>query len=159
MKKFYNADQSDFEDLLALTIDFEFDKDIVSNAEFKPDEKALRKERRADLKNLLADKTCNYIVCNYNKQLAAYIFVGYNTTYKGEGYIYELYVVPQFRKKGIAKKLLEKGVQWLKKNGCTSIDITVNRKNKAALLLYQGSSFQKQKSNYISLRWNICIKK
>lgn len=37
------------------------------------------------------------------------------------GYLEAIYVYPEFRKKGIAKQLYEKGESWVHQNGCTEI--------------------------------------
>jgi ribosomal protein S18 acetylase RimI-like enzyme len=82
-------------------------------------------------------------------------FMSYGDVYEGEGYINEVYVIPTERKKGIAKKLIEKSIAWLKQHNCSKIDITVNRKNKNALELYKKYGFKKFEDNYISMRKNI----
>jgi ribosomal protein S18 acetylase RimI-like enzyme len=107
------------------------------------------------LKEFLNDKTCNYIVCENDNVLVGYIFLSFSDIYEGEGYVNEVYVIPSERKKGIANKLLENGVSWLKLNNCKTIDITVNRKNKLALNLYKNHGFGKFKDSYISMRKKI----
>jgi ribosomal protein S18 acetylase RimI-like enzyme len=152
MNQFYSATKVDFDDLLKLIIAFELDKHVAYDKEDKIDQAKMLKENKKNLKAFLNDKTYNYIVCKRGNALIAYIFLSYADIYEGEGYINEVYVLPEQRKKGIAKKLLAKGIAWLQENNCKTIDITVNRKNKPALALYTKYGFERFKDSYISMR-------
>lgn len=148
-----DATKNDFEPLLKLIIEFELDKKISFDKSDNLERQKLLKERKKDLKKFLADETYKYILCRQNDALVGYIFLSYdNNIYVGEGYINELYIIPTQRRKGFAKKLLEKGLLWLTQNNCKTIDITVHRKNKSAIELYKHFGFDKFKDSYIPMR-------
>lgn len=153
MTTFSDASKDDFKPLLELIIEFELDKQISYEKYDNVDRQKLLKENRKNLKKFLADKTYKYILCKQENELIGYIFLSYdNDIFVGESFINEVYVIPTQRRKGIAKKLLEIGLDWLTKNGCKTIDITVNRQNKPAIELYKHFGFDKFKDSYISMR-------
>ncbi|MFT3947823.1 MAG: GNAT family N-acetyltransferase [Agriterribacter sp.] len=153
MTVFSNAIKDDFEPLLKLIVNFELDKQVSFDKSDKLDARKLLKENRKNLKKFITDKNCKYILCRQDGILNGYIFLSYDDNiYVGEGYINEVYVVPTQRRKGIAKRLLQKGLIWLKQRNCKTIDITVNKKNKPAIELYKHFGFDKFDDNYISMR-------
>lgn len=60
----------------------------------------------------------------------------------GEGHILNLAVHPDFRKKGIAKELVENAIEHLKKSGCRFLYLEVRASNDAARKLYEGFGFK-----------------
>lgn len=46
-------------------------------------------------------------------------------------------------------------MEWLNKNKCNTIDLTVNLKNKSAISLYENLGFEKHQDNYITMRKSI----
>ena len=69
----------------------------------------------------------------------------YNTIsiskYKKKGYISNLYVDKEYRKKGIGGKLILHTLKWLKKQGVPHITVEVHIKNSAAQNLYRKLGF------------------
>ena len=59
-------------------------------------------------------------------------------------HIFLLYVVPEYRRRGIAKKLLEQAQIWAKIRGDRQIGLQVFPQNQAAVNLYQKMGFQIQ---------------
>lgn len=59
-----------------------------------------------------------------------------------KGYISNLYVKEEYRKKGIAIKLVKKAEEWLKKNKVSHITLEIHVKNKPALNLYRKFGFK-----------------
>tara|TARA_B100000900_G_scaffold411331_1_gene430809 strand:- start:24 stop:485 length:462 start_codon:yes stop_codon:yes gene_type:complete len=55
--------------------------------------------------------------------------------------IYSLFVEPRFRKKGVAKKLLDKCLEYCEKNDLKKIILDVNETNLIALAFYRKHSF------------------
>jgi ribosomal protein S18 acetylase RimI-like enzyme len=152
MIQFYKATTNDIGDLLRLMVDFEIEKRLLFEKDSKIDEKKITKEKRKDLKQFLKDDSFSFIISKQNNQPNGYIFLSYADFYEGEGYINEIYIIPTLRNKNIGGRLLAKGIIWLKQNNCTTIDITVNRRNKAAMSFYKKYGFGVYKDNYIPMR-------
>jgi len=90
-----------------------------------------------------------------NEKLVGYIFTKYklvegDTNYTG--YIDALYVLKDYRNKGIATSLLKETINILNKKNIYTIDINVLYNNKVALNLYKSLGFKEFK---ISLRKEI----
>lgn len=153
----YRAAQiDDLKQLSEIVIEFELDKLVSFEKENQANREKIAREQKKNIKKFLADKTYQYILCEEGDNLIAYIFLSYdNNIYEGEGYINEVYVVPHYRKKGIAKKLLTIGIEWLRQQQCKTIDITVHRKNKAAIELYKKHEFIQLKDDYFAMRKKI----
>ncbi|GBE19609.1 putative acetyltransferase [archaeon BMS3Abin17] len=84
-----------------------------------------------------------------NKKLIGYVFVlGFipkkvsNT--KDFGYISDLYILKEFRKKGLAKELISRAEKWLKKSGYKEISLDVNNFNMKAKRLYNKLGYFKE---------------
>ncbi len=65
-------------------------------------------------------------------------------TGKRYAHIFLLYVVPEYRRRGIAKKLLKEAENWAKIRGDHQIGLQVFPQNQAAINLYQKIGFQTQ---------------
>jgi len=63
------------------------------------------------------------------------------TLYKKQGHLYNLYVIPKYRKKGIGKKLLEKSLEWFNKNKIKDLKILAYSWNTKAQKLYRKYGF------------------
>jgi ribosomal protein S18 acetylase RimI-like enzyme len=153
MEEICFATKDDFNSLLDLIIEFEIDKQTKYDKYEKFDIEKIKSDTKKNLKEFLKDTTYQYILYKIDTKIVAYLLMCYdNDLFEGEGYINEVFVSPTNRKKGISKKLMQKGLIWLKENNCKTIDITVNKQNKAALILYRHFGFEKFKDNYISMR-------
>ena len=155
MEKFNSATLDDYKTLLNLVNEFEFDNQVAYQDIKNIDQKKVKSDNRKYVRKYLQEKSCNYLVCRQNTELLGYIFLSIDETYRGEGYINELYILPKHRRNGIASKLLDRGLKWLKENNCTDICITVNRKNKNALKLYKKFGFDIYKDSYISMKLKV----
>ncbi len=56
-------------------------------------------------------------------------------------FLSKLYVKKQFRKQGIASKLLQKAIQYAKQQQCDSIYLTCNKYNENSLSIYRHKGF------------------
>ena len=65
------------------------------------------------------------------------------------GMIYELYVVPEQRRRGIAKASAEAVIQELQKSSPTKIQLEVVAGNTAALQLWESLGFQKVSERFV----------
>jgi len=76
----------------------------------------------------LIEKGAYYLVYKENDSIAGWILVGTNTDYFTEkeiGFIYDVYVLSEFRGKGISKKLVQAGIEELKRNGYEEVRLNV----------------------------------
>lgn len=153
----YRAAQiDDLKQLSEIVIEFELDKLVSLEKDNQVNREKIAKEQKKNIKKFLADKTYHYLLCEIEDNIIAYIFLSYdNKVYQGEGYINEVYVIPPHRKKGIAKQLVASGIAWLRLQQCKTIDLTVHRKNKAAIELYKKYQFNRLKDDYFAMRKKI----
>jgi len=62
--------------------------------------------------------------------------------YKKQGHLYNLYVLPKYQGKGIGKKLIEKSLEWFRKNKIKDLKIQAYVWNKRARKLYHKYGFK-----------------
>ena len=62
--------------------------------------------------------------------------------FKKRGYISNLYILPKYRRKGIAKKLVRELIEWFKENNIKNLRLEVYSKNKPALNIYNKLRFK-----------------
>ncbi len=60
-----------------------------------------------------------------------------------EGYMANLAVLPQYRRRGIARALLEEAVRYCENNGVSFLSLEVRRSNTPAIDLYRSFGFEK----------------
>lgn len=93
-----------------------------------------------DLENFLSKECSLGIIAELKENIIGF------SLFSGNIDIFELYIIfvePQYRKMGIAKKFLEKGINYCKKNKIKSIHLEVNRINNSAITLYDRFKFKK----------------
>lgn len=61
---------------------------------------------------------------------------------RGEGYVTNVAVLPQYRRTGIARALLTAAVQGAKARGCAFLSLEVRTGNTAAIRLYESLGFR-----------------
>ncbi len=61
------------------------------------------------------------------------------------GHVLNLAVDPRFRRRGLATKLMEHGLAWLRQQGMSEVWLEVRVSNKAARLLYQKLGFSEMR--------------
>ena len=86
----------------------------------------------------------HYLVYIENNAIQGWIGVGKTIDYYSEeviGNIPEVYVLPQYRKQGVAKKLCEEALRQLKEKGFKKVQLNVFSGNHAKHL-YQNLGFQ-----------------
>ncbi|MFT4107947.1 MAG: ribosomal protein S18-alanine N-acetyltransferase [Lacrimispora sp.] len=68
----------------------------------------------------------------------------------GEGELFRIAILPQYRGGGRAKKLMERLAEYSRKNGVTSIFLEVRESNKIARNLYKSYGFEEEgiRKNY-----------
>ena len=97
-------------------------------------------------KNVITNKN-NIILCYIEDDIVkgyAYFRASYN--YNEKGYIIDgLYVLDEYRNQGIATKLIKHGMDIIKQNGATFVDINALAANEIALKLYKSLGFKEFK--------------
>jgi ribosomal protein S18 acetylase RimI-like enzyme len=61
---------------------------------------------------------------------------------KSSLHIHAIYVVPEHRRSGVARSLMEAAFEWGRDQGCMEADLNVLRRNLPAKLLYEGLGFE-----------------
>ena len=83
---------------------------------------------------IIDEKIVGMILAQYFKPLPI-------SLYKKKGYISNLFIKKEFRKKGIGKKLVETVIDWLKRNKTEHVTLEIHKDNKSALELYHKMGF------------------
>jgi ribosomal protein S18 acetylase RimI-like enzyme len=94
----------------------------------------------------LLEKGCYYLIAIENDKLLGWILIGANKDQFTDtmiGFIYELYVIQEFRGKGIAKRLLKSAINNLKNEGYSEIRLSVFTENHA-IQLYRQMGFSER---------------
>lgn len=92
----------------------------------------------------LVQKGSYYLIAVEDDNLMGWILIGTSKdslTEKKYGFIYELFVVEEFRGTGIAKQLMETGIEHLKEDGYTEVRLSVYAANQA-IKLYEKLGFE-----------------
>lgn len=91
----------------------------------------------------LLEKGNYYLIAIENDQLMGWILIGTSKdqfTDKINGFIYELFVLEEFRGKGISKMLMRTGIDYLKQDGYSEVRLSVFAGNQA-IKLYEKLGF------------------
>lgn len=92
----------------------------------------------------LVQKGSYYLIAAEDDDLMGWILLGTSKdpfTEKKYGFIFELFVLEKFRGNGIAKELMETGIELLKEDGYTEVRLSVYAGNQA-IKLYEKLGFK-----------------
>jgi ribosomal protein S18 acetylase RimI-like enzyme len=101
-------------------------------------------EKAKQLVEPLLKKDCYYLISTENNKLMGWILIGGSKdqfSNKTIGFIYELFVLDEYRGKGISKQLINTAVEQLKQEGYSEIRLNVFEGNKA-IKLYENLGFE-----------------
>ncbi|WP_430786984.1 GNAT family N-acetyltransferase [Virgibacillus flavescens] len=101
-------------------------------------------EKAKQLVELLLKKDCYYLISTDSNKLMGWILIGGSKdqfSNKTIGFIYELFVLEEYRGKGISKQLINTAVEQLKQEGYSEIRLSVFNGNKA-IKLYESMGFK-----------------
>jgi ribosomal protein S18 acetylase RimI-like enzyme len=101
-------------------------------------------EKAKQLVEPLLKKDCYYLISTENNKLMGWILIGVSKdqfSNKTIGFIYELFVLDEYRGKGISKQLINTAVEQLKQEGYSEIRLSVFEGNKA-IKLYENLGFE-----------------
>ena len=133
------AKKEDFYEYLNLKREEERDySKIVGKKIIYPKNRILKKE----FLEILRDKKILLLVIEENKKLIGYMHATFfKNIYRKGGYVGDIFVLKEFRRKGIATKLINKFIKILKNRRYKMISLSVNIKNKKAVRLYKKLGF------------------
>ncbi|MED3977831.1 GNAT family N-acetyltransferase [Priestia megaterium] len=89
-------------------------------------------ERVNELVDSAFEKGCYYLVSRQENKLSGWVLIGPSTDFFSKeeiGFIYELYVVPEYRGQGLAKPLMQKAIDELSIKGYPEIRLSVHAEN------------------------------
>jgi ribosomal protein S18 acetylase RimI-like enzyme len=101
-------------------------------------------EKAKQLVEPLLKKDCYYLISTENNKLMGWILIGGSKAQfsnKTIGFIYELFVLDEYRGKGISKQLINTAVEQFKQEGFSEIRLSVFEGNKA-IKLYENLGFE-----------------
>ena len=132
------ANIKDFESYLKLKRLEEKDYSSITRKKIRyPEDKVLRKEFLNALRKQLI------LIVEFDNRIVAYMHgTFFRNPYYKWGYVEDIYVVKELRRKGIAKELIRYFVKILDKKGYKRIDLSVNPANVGAIKLYKKSGFK-----------------
>lgn len=138
--KIRQAKNSDFNEHLKLKREEENDySKFIGKKIPRPASKVLKKE----FKEALSSKNHLILVVEENKELIGYIHGMYYTNpYSKWGYIEDVFVLREFRRKGIASRLIKEFIRILKKRRYNKIRLSVNIDNTRAIKVYKKLGFE-----------------
>lgn len=97
---------------------------------------------------ILSSEKFRVLLFQLNTEFIAFLYLGIRTDYvegsdsSPTGYVEGIYVKPEFRRKGISKKMLQVGEQWIKEKGCTQIGSDTYLDNKVSYDFHTRVGFQ-----------------
>lgn len=97
-----------------------------------------------------ASLTLHWIVVDENR--AGFVLFGleaHRFLPRFNGMIYELYIEPQFRRKGVAKAVARQVIQELQAQSPAKIQLEVMEGNRAAAALWESLGFRKVSERYV----------
>jgi ribosomal protein S18 acetylase RimI-like enzyme len=119
-------------------------------------EETTRKTFLADLNNYIQDLNQNqvYLAKSERGEYAGMIWMARRTSKEPwdfselPGWVYDIRVLPEFRRKGLGSQLLAKSADWAREAGFSQVGLHVLGDNTAAIQLYKSSEFRTQYSYY-----------
>ncbi|MGN7942204.1 GNAT family N-acetyltransferase [Virgibacillus sp. 6R] len=94
----------------------------------------------------LLEKGCYYLIAVEDDRLMGWILLGASKdqfTDKENGFIYELFVLDEFRGKGLSKQLMRTAINQLSQEGYTEVRLSAFVENRA-IKLYEKMGFEKR---------------
>ncbi len=144
------ATMDDFEQLFKLKLESKEDE-RKHNKTLLPIEKVKENYRDYLERDIKGEWRAVFIAIEDNRPIGMIIGRIYRslrvTGYERRGSIGNLYVTEKYRKKGVAKKLLEALTQWFRSREATGLTLTVYKSNRSLIDMYKKFSFKDQSIN------------
>ncbi len=128
-----------------------FDLEINDSQKLQPDgyflpAKNVEKTIRNFLKNKIFSKNYSLIVAEEEDEIIGYLLAGtfLRPFFKEEkiGFIWHIYVAPEYRGRRIVKEMLEAIYGWLRKNKVRHVELSVHVNNEIARRVYRREGFK-----------------
>jgi ribosomal protein S18 acetylase RimI-like enzyme len=103
-------------------------------------------ERMEQLITSLLEKGSYYLIATENDRIMGWILLGSTKNQFNDeehGFIYELYVLEEFRGNGISKRLMREGIDHLKQEGYSEVRLNAYEGNHA-IKLYEKLGFNRR---------------
>lgn len=97
-------------------------------------------EYRSDIAGKLNDEKFNVSVAETDGKIMGYFVCQIRDD--GLGHIWEMYVTPEHRQKGVGTALYKEGAQWLKDKGVKTVYLFVDSRNEAGLKTWENLGFK-----------------
>lgn len=107
-------------------------------------EAKISEEKVKQIIESLVQKGSYYFIATESDNLMGWILIGTSKdqfTEKDYGFIYELFVLEEFRGNGISKRLIETGIEHLRQKGYSEVRLNVYAENRA-IKLYEKLGFK-----------------
>ena len=147
IRELKNEDIKDFKELFECSYIHETKFDILL------DNKVAGYAER-ELKNLIKDRKLKILVASHKRKIVGFI-IGlieekpYCYSIQNIGYIWDFFVLLDFRKRGIGKILFKNMISWFKTNGLKYVEIDVNYQNKDSISIWKKLGFKERRINMI----------
>jgi ribosomal protein S18 acetylase RimI-like enzyme len=144
IRKFQETDTNQLRELIiqsALYQKKELEKEEIDSSKVK--EQQINFFER-NIKNL----DWQYMVAEDGEKVVGYITLEVSSAYVGRGFVGDLFIISEYRGKGISKDLLKAGLKWLQEKGVHTVSLAVHKSNDAAVALYTGLGFVDEPESY-----------
>ncbi|WP_457555661.1 N-acetyltransferase family protein [Candidatus Pyrohabitans sp.] len=104
-----------------------------------------RRRIKAYLHWLITRDRDGVFVAEVGEKLAGFICTDsrwISDTGKAVGAVHELVVLPDYRRRGVARRLMEAGLNYLREKGCNTVELWVGVKNHSAIRFYESLGFE-----------------
>lgn len=128
--------------------DFSELRKMINTARWKekvfltPDKKLTSTDVASFIQNKQGKNYWNYIIWEKNKRAG---YIDFEILNENKGHISGIYIKPEFRKKGYAKKALNFVLKKLKKERCQSVYANIFPDNEAAKKFFKNRGFTEEK--------------
>ena len=124
---FYQKD--DFELLLSIILEFRLHLERTPEKKSSFRRENIEKDEREYLNHNSSDHNYSFFIAKFQKEIVGYIWFGQQDEDRTKGFIGELFVRNNFRKRGIAKVLLWEAQKWIEDRKQNLIEQNNQREN------------------------------
>lgn len=103
------------------------------------------------INKLMNDKYCLILIAKENNKIISYLiaFIKERQPFLQKvGDISETYTIPEFRRKGVAKRLTETAFEWFKKNNLKWFTVSTHTMDKEAISFWKKRGFVEFNKNF-----------
>jgi ribosomal protein S18 acetylase RimI-like enzyme len=142
--KIKKADRNDVEEIIKLNqelFNYEFNSGFDNSLDLN-----WTKNNKKYFEKSITDKNSLVLVCIYNEEVVGYLIGRIENPedyrkIKSIAEVDNMFILEEFRKKGVGKKLVEGFVKWAKKKDVEKIRVVASSKNKKAIEFYKKFGF------------------